>query len=61
MRQTSASNRHRVQKETVKILKELRADMKELKVNMNSNADYFMQQKSIKSITLSSNAVLERN
>ena len=32
------SNRHRFKKETVKILKALRANAKELKVDMNSNA-----------------------
>ena len=31
-------------KEIVKILKELRANMKELRVDMNSNADYFRKE-----------------
>ena len=31
-------------KETVKILKELRVTMKELRVDMNSNADYFRKE-----------------
>ena len=32
-------------KETVKILKELRVRMKELRVDMNSNADYFRKER----------------
>ena len=31
-------------KEIVKILKELRANMKELRVDVNSNADYFRKE-----------------
>ena len=32
------------QKKTVKILKELRVNMKELRADMNSNADYFRKE-----------------
>ena len=45
MKQTSAVIRHRVQEETVKILKELRVTMKALRAHMNSNAHYFRKER----------------
>ena len=43
MKQTSATDT-KFKKEIVKILKELRVKMKELRADVNSNADYFRKE-----------------